>query len=184
MRPTFREIAFARVLVSPRQRARRTCELAGLGAAAEIEPNLAEWGYGEYEGLTPAEIDKRQPGWEVFRDGCPGGETPAAGLRSRRPAAAKSSRVGGEHRALHPRPFCPRPRGEMDRPADRRAAGVSRCAPPRSASSATTPPIPPCPSSRCGTRSQADARRALRLHTEAPSVVIATERIRLECMMP
>ncbi len=74
--PTFREIAFARVLVSPRQRARRTCELAGLGATAEIEPNLAEWGYGEYEGLTPAEIDKRQPGWEVFRDGCPGGETP------------------------------------------------------------------------------------------------------------
>jgi broad specificity phosphatase PhoE len=74
--PMFREIAFARVLTSPRQRARRTCELAGLGAAAEIEPNLAEWLYGDYEGLTPAEIDKRQPGWEVFRDGCPGGETP------------------------------------------------------------------------------------------------------------
>ena len=74
--PTFREIAFTRVLVSPRQRARRTCELAGLGAAAEIEPNLAEWLYGDYEGLTPAEIAMRQPGWEVFRDGCPGGETP------------------------------------------------------------------------------------------------------------
>ena len=51
---------------SPRQRARRTCELAGLGAAAETEPDLAEWLYGEYEGLTPVEIDKRQPGWEVF----------------------------------------------------------------------------------------------------------------------
>ena len=74
--PMFREIAFARVLASPRQRARRTCELAGLGAAAEIEPNLAEWLYGDYEGLTPAEIAARRPGWEVFRDGCPGGETP------------------------------------------------------------------------------------------------------------
>ena len=74
--PTFGEVAFTRVLTSPRQRARRTCELAGLGAAAEIEPNLAEWLYGEYEGLTPAEIDQRQPGWEVFRNGCPGGETP------------------------------------------------------------------------------------------------------------
>ena len=74
--PTFRQLAFTRVLVSPRQRARRTCELAGLGAAAETEPNLAEWGYGDYEGLTPAEIDRRRPGWEVFHDGCPGGETP------------------------------------------------------------------------------------------------------------
>ncbi len=74
--PYFGKIAFTRVLTSPRQRARRTCELAGLGAAAEVEPNLAEWGYGDYEGLTPAEIDERQPGWVVFRDGCPGGETP------------------------------------------------------------------------------------------------------------
>jgi probable phosphoglycerate mutase len=74
--PTLGEFAFARVLTSPRQRARRTCELAGLGAAAEVEPSLQEWGYGEYEGLTPAEIAKRRPGWEVFRDGCPGGETP------------------------------------------------------------------------------------------------------------
>jgi len=74
--PILGKVAFARVLASPRQRARRTCELTGLGAAAEIEPNLAEWGYGDYEGLTPAEIAARRPGWEVFRDGCPGGETP------------------------------------------------------------------------------------------------------------
>ena len=74
--PAFRNLAFARVLVSPRQRARRTCELAGLGATAETEPSLAEWSYGDYEGLTPAEIEARRPGWEVFRDGCPGGETP------------------------------------------------------------------------------------------------------------
>jgi probable phosphoglycerate mutase len=74
--PILGKVAFARVLASPRQRSRRTCELAGLGAAAEVEPNLAEWGYGDYEGLTPAEIAARRPGWEVFRDGCPGGETP------------------------------------------------------------------------------------------------------------
>jgi probable phosphoglycerate mutase len=69
-------VRFDRVLTSPRQRARRTCELAGLGAAAETEPDLAEWDYGDYEGLTSAEILQRNPGWRLFRDGCPGGESP------------------------------------------------------------------------------------------------------------
>jgi broad specificity phosphatase PhoE len=68
---------FSRVFTSPRQRARRTCELAGLGAAAEIEPDLAEWDYGDYEGLRTAEILKLQPDWNLFRDGCPHGEMPA-----------------------------------------------------------------------------------------------------------
>ena len=63
------------VLTSPLQRARRTCELAGFGERALIEPNLAEWDYGEYEGRTTAEIQKRRPGWSLFRDGVPGGET-------------------------------------------------------------------------------------------------------------
>jgi probable phosphoglycerate mutase len=67
---------FARVFVSPRQRARETCNLAGLGKAAIIDPDLAEWDYGEYEGLTTRQIQDRAPGWMVFRDGCPGGETP------------------------------------------------------------------------------------------------------------
>ncbi len=71
-----RQIDLARVLTSPRLRARRTCELTGLGAAAHPEPLLAEWDYGDYEGLTSAEISKMRPGWNVFRDGCPGGETP------------------------------------------------------------------------------------------------------------
>jgi probable phosphoglycerate mutase len=84
--PMFRDLPFTRVLTSPRQRARRTCELAGLGAAAETEPDLAEWVYGDYEGLTPAEIEARRPGWEVFRDGCPGGETPEQ-------AAARADRL-------------------------------------------------------------------------------------------
>jgi probable phosphoglycerate mutase len=74
--PVLGAVAFARVLTSPRDRARRTCELAGLGAAAEVEPRLQEWDYGDYEGLTSAEIALRRPGWEIFRDGCPGGETP------------------------------------------------------------------------------------------------------------
>jgi probable phosphoglycerate mutase len=65
------------VLCSPLQRARRTCELAGLGGQASIDPDLVEWNYGSYEGLTPAAIREQHPGWLVFRDGCPAGESPA-----------------------------------------------------------------------------------------------------------
>ena len=72
-----RNIQFGRVLTSPRQRARRTCELAGLGAAAEIEPDLTEWDYGDYEGQRSADIRMQRPDWNLFRDGCPRGETPA-----------------------------------------------------------------------------------------------------------
>jgi len=72
-----RDIQFARVLTSPRQRARRTCELAGLGPVAEIEPDLAEWDYGDYEGQRSANILQARPDWNLFRDGCPRGETPA-----------------------------------------------------------------------------------------------------------
>ena len=72
-----KSVEFARVLTSPLQRARRTCELAGYGRVARVEPALVEWNYGEYEGLTRAEIHQCHPGWIVFRDGCPGGETPA-----------------------------------------------------------------------------------------------------------
>jgi broad specificity phosphatase PhoE len=76
---------FALVLTSPLERARKTCELAGLGAHAEIDRDLMEWNYGEYEGLTPKQIDAQAPGWMLFRDGCPGGETPEqAGARADR----------------------------------------------------------------------------------------------------
>jgi broad specificity phosphatase PhoE len=77
LRPVLAEPVFALVLTSPLRRARETCELAGLGPRAALEPDLKEWNYGEYEGLTSKQIDDKQPGWMLFRDGCPGGETPA-----------------------------------------------------------------------------------------------------------
>jgi len=67
---------FATVFTSPLQRAVRTCELAGFGAVAEVDPNLVEWNYGDYEGLRTVEIQAKRPGWQLFRDGCPGGESP------------------------------------------------------------------------------------------------------------
>jgi broad specificity phosphatase PhoE len=69
-------LTFAKVFTSPLQRARRTCELPGFGAVAEVVSDLVEWNYGQYEGRTTADILKERPDWQLFRDGCPGGETP------------------------------------------------------------------------------------------------------------
>ncbi len=69
---------FAKVFTSPLQRAARTCELAGFAGKAETDPGLVEWNYGEYEGLRSADILARRADWDLFRDGCPGGESPAA----------------------------------------------------------------------------------------------------------
>ena len=68
--------AFAQVLCSPLQRARQTCELAGFGARAKTDARLLEWHYGDYEGRTSAELHAGRPDWQLFRDGCPGGESP------------------------------------------------------------------------------------------------------------
>jgi probable phosphoglycerate mutase len=68
-------LTFAKVFVSPLQRAARTCELAGFGAVAETDLDLAEWDYGKYEGLTSRQILQQRPDWDLFRDGCPGGES-------------------------------------------------------------------------------------------------------------
>lgn len=76
LEPLLSTANFALVLSSPLQRARETCELAGLGPRMEIEPDLMEWDYGEYEGITSKEIKRTAPNWMVFTDGCPGGETP------------------------------------------------------------------------------------------------------------
>jgi probable phosphoglycerate mutase len=70
-------LTFAKVFTSPLQRARRTCELAGFGTVAEIDRDLLEWDYGQYEGRRTAEIRAERPDWQLFRDGCPGGESPA-----------------------------------------------------------------------------------------------------------
>jgi probable phosphoglycerate mutase len=76
LRPRLARWDFARVLVSPLQRARETCELAGLGEQAQVLADLHEWDYGDYEGLTTPQIHERRPDWYLWRDGCPGGESP------------------------------------------------------------------------------------------------------------
>ena len=88
-----RGLSFASVFTSPLQRARRTCELARFGAVAEIDPDLVEWNYGDYEGQRTEEIRAKRPNWELFRDGCPGGESPAQ-------AAARADRVVSRIRAV------------------------------------------------------------------------------------
>jgi probable phosphoglycerate mutase len=72
-----RGLKFAKVFTSPLQRARQTCALAGFEPVAEVDRDLVEWDYGHYEGRRTAEIRAERPGWELFRDGSPGGESPA-----------------------------------------------------------------------------------------------------------
>ena len=92
--------SFTRVFTSPLQRASKTCQLAGYGAIAQVDPDLVEWDYGRFEGMRTREILREQPGWELFRDGCPGGESVARRdpRRHRRHSARRSSRGW---RALH-----------------------------------------------------------------------------------
>ncbi|MEO8345448.1 MAG: histidine phosphatase family protein [Betaproteobacteria bacterium] len=85
--------SYALVLTSPLKRAVRTCELAGFGAAAQVDRDLVEWDYGSYEGLTSREISATRPGWSLFDDGCPGGETLAA-------VGARADRVAQRVRAV------------------------------------------------------------------------------------
>ena len=88
-----RGLAFARVFTSPLQRASRTCALAGYGDVAVVDPDLVEWDYGDYEGRRTSEIVVERPGWQLFRDGCLGGESPAD-------VAARADRVVARVRAL------------------------------------------------------------------------------------
>jgi broad specificity phosphatase PhoE len=88
-------ITFTEVLVSPLRRARRTCELAGFPAVATVTPDLVEWDYGDYEGRLTSDIRRERPGWYLFRDGCPGGESLAAvGARADR-VIARLRAIGG-----------------------------------------------------------------------------------------
>lgn len=94
-----RGMTFSHVLVSPLGRARRTCELAGFAAGAEVMPDLTEWDYGSYEGRQTAEIREQRPGWYLFRDGCPEGESVAeVGARADRVIARL--RENGGHALL------------------------------------------------------------------------------------
>jgi len=87
-------LTFAKVFTSPLQRASLTSKLAGFGDVAEVDPDLLEWNYGEYEGLTSKQIYAQRPGWELFRDGCPGGESPDQ-------IAARADRVISRVRAVN-----------------------------------------------------------------------------------
>jgi len=89
-------ITFARVFVSPLQRARKTCELAGFGAAAQIDADLLEWNYGEIEGNFSAEVHENRPNWELFRDGAPGGESPEDVATRADRFIAKARQVNGD----------------------------------------------------------------------------------------
>lgn len=96
LRGALADRTFALVLSSPLSRARHTCELAGLSGRAELTDDLLEWDYGEYEGVTTADIRKDRPGWVLFRDGCPGGETAAdVGARMDR-VIARLKQVDGD----------------------------------------------------------------------------------------
>jgi probable phosphoglycerate mutase len=68
--------SFVRVFTSPLQRAAKTCALAGFGAVAQVDPDLVEWDYGRFEGKLTSGIEKERPNWDLYRDGCPGGESP------------------------------------------------------------------------------------------------------------
>jgi len=86
-------LVFAKVLTSPLQRAVRTCELAGFGPIAEVDRDLLEWNYGDYEGRRTVEIHAERPEWQLFRDGCPGGESPSQ-------VGARADRVVSRVRAI------------------------------------------------------------------------------------
>jgi broad specificity phosphatase PhoE len=88
-----RGLEFAKVLTSPLRRAVRTCELVGFGSMAEIDSDLVEWDYGQYEGRRTAEIHAERPDWQLFRDGCPGGESPNR-------VGARADRLVGRVRAI------------------------------------------------------------------------------------
>jgi broad specificity phosphatase PhoE len=86
-------LVFAKVFTSPLRRAARTCELAGFGAVAEVDRDLVEWNYGDYEGLRMVEIRAKRPDWQLFRDGCPNGESPEQ-------VGARADRVVSRVRAI------------------------------------------------------------------------------------
>jgi broad specificity phosphatase PhoE len=90
-----RELTFLRVFTSPLQRALKTCTLAGYREVAQIDPDLVEWDYGQFEGRRTAEIVVERPGWQLFHDGCPGGESPQQVAARADQVIARSRAVAG-----------------------------------------------------------------------------------------
>ena len=93
LRVRLRHLAFDHVFTSPRHRARQTCELSGWAACAQIDPDLAEWDYGDYEGRRTVDIRVQRPDWDIFNDGCPAGESPGQ-------VSARADRLIARLRAL------------------------------------------------------------------------------------
>ena len=114
LRETLAGRPFALVLCSPLRRARETCELAGFGDRAEIDDDLHEWDYGEYEGLTTPQIRETRPDWNLWTDGCPGGESPSEVARAGRPGARTASRRRRRRARVRARAHPARARGAVD----------------------------------------------------------------------
>ena len=112
-------LTFAEALVSPLQRAVRTCELAGFGEAGVIDRDLLEWDYGDYEGRRTSETHKERPGWQLFRDGCPGGETPGHVAARADRVIAPCARYPGGCVDLLERAFSAGPGGSLAGPRTR-----------------------------------------------------------------
>src|SRR6266404_5509574 len=91
-----RRFSFARAFTSPLQRASRTCALAGFGTGAVVDHDLIEWDYGRFEGRLTSDVLKERPGWELYRDGCPDGESPEAVANRADRFVARVHRLGGD----------------------------------------------------------------------------------------
>jgi len=116
LQPVLVQESFDLVLTSPLARARETCELAGLGDHGVVEADLMEWNYGEYEGLTPLQIHARRPKWMIFRDGCPGGESPRQIAERADRVIAKAHATEGNVALFAHGHIFPRARGTLDWP--------------------------------------------------------------------
>ncbi len=115
LRDRLKDMTFAKVLTSPLQRARSTCALAGFSSVAEIDKDLVEWDYGKYEGLRSADIHAERPDWDLFRDGAPGGETPAQVAERADKIWTRVRSITGERTDLFKRAFHPGARRPVDR---------------------------------------------------------------------
>src|SRR6516165_9015332 len=153
--------SFTRVFTSPLQRASKTCALAGFGGVAEVDPDLLEWDYGRFEGKLTRDIVKERPGWELYRDGCPDGESPEDVAARADHFIARVRGIDGDVLAFSS--------GHIIRMLAARWLGLppaagrfSSAAPPASACSASSTTAVRSRSSACGTTSVRNGSKASR----------------------